>query len=94
MTDVALSFTAPETVERREIDVGSPDADEFRVSTRASAISAGTELLVYRDQTPADVPVDKTLDALDGEFSYPLRYGYAASGVVDAVGERVDSDWL
>lgn len=94
MTDTALSFTGLETVALREIDVGAPSADELRVDTRASAISAGTELLVYRNQTPADVPVDETLDALDGEFSYPLQYGYAASGVVSAVGENVDTDWL
>jgi len=94
MTDAALAFTGPKAVEVREADVGDPTADELRVDTRASAISAGTELLVYRDQTPSDVPVDETLDALDGEFSYPLRYGYAASGVVDAVGEDVDADWL
>ncbi|WP_049984222.1 zinc-binding alcohol dehydrogenase [Halorubrum sp. BV1] len=94
MTDAALAFTGPKTVEIREADVGEPAAGELRVDTRASAISAGTELLVYRDQTPSDVPVDETLDALDGEFSYPLRYGYAASGVVDAVGADVDSDWI
>ncbi|MFD1569878.1 zinc-dependent alcohol dehydrogenase [Halorubrum laminariae] len=93
MTDTALVFTGPKTVELHEVDIGPPAADELRVDTRASAISAGTELLVYRDQTPTDVPVDETLDALDGEFSYPLRYGYAASGVVDAVGENVDNDW-
>jgi len=94
MTDAALTFTGPKTVEIREADIGEPSADELRVDTRASAISAGTELLVYRDQTPSDVPVDETLDGLDGEFSYPLRYGYAASGVVDAVGENVDAEWL
>ncbi|TKX77780.1 oxidoreductase, partial [Halorubrum sp. SD626R] len=51
MTDAALAFTGPKAVEVREADVGDPTADELRVDTRASAISAGTELLVYRDQT-------------------------------------------
>jgi 2-desacetyl-2-hydroxyethyl bacteriochlorophyllide A dehydrogenase len=94
MTDAALYFTAPETVELRETVVGSPDADELLVETRASAISAGTELLVYHDQTPDDLPADETLDALDGDLSYPLRYGYAASGVVSEVGDEVDGDWI
>jgi 2-desacetyl-2-hydroxyethyl bacteriochlorophyllide A dehydrogenase len=93
MTDSALYFTAPETVEVRETTVGPPAADELLVDTRTSAISAGTELLVYRDQTPDDFPADETLDALDGDLSYPLRYGYAASGVVREVGDDVDSDW-
>ncbi|ACM56124.1 zinc-dependent alcohol dehydrogenase [Halorubrum lacusprofundi] len=94
MTDTALYFTAPETVEVRETAVGPPAADELLVDTRASAISAGTELLVYRDQTPADLPADETLDALDGDLSYPLRYGYAASGVVREVGSDVDPNWV
>jgi 2-desacetyl-2-hydroxyethyl bacteriochlorophyllide A dehydrogenase len=94
MTDAALYFTGPETVEVRETTVGPPDDDELLVETRASAISAGTELLVYRDQTPADLPADETLDALDGDLSYPLRYGYAASGVVSDVGADVDPEWV
>ncbi|MDZ5812462.1 zinc-binding alcohol dehydrogenase [Halorubrum sp. AD140] len=94
MTDAALYFTAPETVELRETSVGPPDADELLVETRASAISAGTELLVYRDQTPTDLPADETLDALDGDLSYPVRYGYAAVGVVREVGAAVDPAWV
>ena len=94
MTDAALYFTGPETVEVRETSVGPPDADELLVDTRASAISAGTELLVYRDQTPDGLPADETLDALDGDLSYPLQYGYAASGVVSEVGADVDPDWV
>ncbi|MGQ3328844.1 zinc-dependent alcohol dehydrogenase [Halorubrum sp. FL23] len=94
MTDAALYFTGPETVEVREATVGSPAADELLVDTRASAISAGTELLVYRDQVPTELPADETLDALDGDLSYPLRYGYAASGVVREVGGDVDPSWV
>ncbi|ELZ34339.1 zinc-dependent alcohol dehydrogenase [Halorubrum distributum] len=94
MTDAALYFTGPKTVEVREASVGPPDADELLVDTRASAISAGTELLVYRDQTPDGLPADETLDALDGDLSYPLQYGYAASGVVSEVGADVDPDWV
>ena len=94
MTDVALYFTAPETVERRPITVGSPDPSELLVETRASAISAGTELLIYRDEMPAGFSADETLDALDGELSYPISYGYAATGTVTDVGRDVDGSWL
>ncbi|WP_435094245.1 zinc-dependent alcohol dehydrogenase [Halorubrum sp. N11] len=94
MTDAALYFTAPETVDIRETVVGPPDDDELLVDTRVSAISAGTELLVYRDQTPPDFPADEALDTLDGDLSYPLQYGYATSGVVREVGDTVDSDWV
>ena len=94
MTDRALYFTAPETVERRSVTVGPPDDDELLVTTSASAISAGTELLVYHDETPSGIPVDETIDGLDGEFSYPLRYGYAAAGTVTAVGDDIDPAWI
>ena len=94
MTDEALYFTAPETVERRSVTVGDPGATELLVETRVSAISAGTELLVYRDEVPSGIPVDETIDALDGEFSYPIRYGYAASGIVREVGSEVDENWV
>ncbi|GAB7092744.1 zinc-binding alcohol dehydrogenase [Halorubrum luteum] len=94
MSDAALYFTAPETVEIRPITVGPPDPSELLVETNVSAVSAGTELLVYHDETPSDVRADETIDALDEEFSYPIRYGYAACGVVRAVGSDVDSEWV
>ncbi|WP_418282930.1 zinc-dependent alcohol dehydrogenase [Halorubrum sp. DTA98] len=94
MNDAALYFTAPETVEIRSVTVGSPDESELLVDTRVSAISAGTEMLVYRDETPSGLPADETIDGLGEEFSYPIRYGYAASGVVSDVGADVDPDWL
>ena len=94
MTERALYFTGPETVRTRPVDVGAPDGDELRVDTRRSAISAGTELLVYRDEMPSDLRADETIDALDGDLSYPIRYGYAATGVVTGVGRDVDDDWL
>jgi 2-desacetyl-2-hydroxyethyl bacteriochlorophyllide A dehydrogenase len=90
MTRRSLYFTGPETVELRETPVDC-QPDELLVESRVSAISAGTELLVYHDEVPDDLPA--SLDALDGDFSYPLRYGYAAVGDVVETGRRVDDDW-
>jgi len=92
MSDTALYFTAPKTVEPRPVSV-DPGVDEVVVDTDASAISAGTELLVYRDETPDDLPVDETIDAFDDSFEYPLRYGYAAAGRVVETGSEVDDEW-
>ncbi len=94
MDGSALYFTGRRAVETRPVDVGPVGEDEVVVETDASAISAGTELLVYRDQAPAGVRVDETIDALDGDFSYPLRYGYATAGEVVEAGTEVDEDWL
>ncbi|PSQ23724.1 oxidoreductase [Halobacteriales archaeon QS_9_67_17] len=89
----SLYFTGRETVELRSRSV-DPTREEVVVETRFSAISAGTELLVYRGEAPSDLPADETLDALDGDLSYPLRYGYAAVGDVAETGTAVDDDWL
>jgi len=89
----ALYFTAPRTVESRPVSVDAASG-EVIVETAASAISAGTELLVYRDEAPDDLPVDETIDAFDDSFEYPLRYGYAAAGRVVDTGSDVDDEWL
>lgn len=63
--------------------------------TRVSAISPGSELLVYRGQAPRDVSVDENIAALGRSgFDYPISYGYAAVGEVTALGPGVSPDWL
>ena len=64
------------------------------VQTLCSAISPGTEMLVYRGQAPTDMAVDDTLAALGGQFSFPLKYGYSAVGQVIELGPEVDASWL
>ncbi|WP_136686540.1 zinc-dependent alcohol dehydrogenase [Halorhabdus amylolytica] len=93
MAGDSLYFTGPEAVELRERSV-EYSAEEVLIETRVSAISPGTELLIYRGEAPGDLPADKTLDALDGDLSYPLRYGYAAVGDVIETGSAVDTSWL
>jgi len=88
-----LYFTDSREVTVKEQPVPDPGAGEVRVRTERSAISTGTELLVYRDEVPADVEVDENIDALDGTLSYPLQYGYSAVGTVTATGRDVDPDW-
>lgn len=64
----------------------------MRVRTRFSAVSPGTELLVYRGDLPTDVPVDERIEALSGD--YPMPYGYAAVGEVTKTGSETDDRWL
>jgi 2-desacetyl-2-hydroxyethyl bacteriochlorophyllide A dehydrogenase len=90
----ALFFTAPGRVAVREVPLPPPGPEAVLVRTLVSAISAGTELLVYRGQAPTDLPVDETIAALPGRFAYPLRYGYAAVGEVVGLGPGVADDWL
>lgn len=72
-----------------------PGQGQVRVAAAASAVSAGTELLVYRGQLPADMAVDDTIEALAHQKNhYPLRYGYAAVGHIEKIGPQVDEAWL
>lgn len=89
----AVQFVGPLEVAVVGLEQPEPGPDEVIVETGVSAVSAGTELLVYRGQVNRETAVDEELPALDGTFSYPLRYGYAAVGTVVAVGASVDPAW-
>jgi 2-desacetyl-2-hydroxyethyl bacteriochlorophyllide A dehydrogenase len=64
----------------REETIPSPGPGEVRVETIASAVSAGTEMLVYRGEVPQDLPLD--LPTLRGSYAFPIKYGYAVAGRV------------
>jgi 2-desacetyl-2-hydroxyethyl bacteriochlorophyllide A dehydrogenase len=85
-----LTFTAPRQVELREEALPALGADAVLVQTVCSAISAGTELLVYRGQFPKEL-VDSN-DVLSSGMKYPLAYGYACVGRVLEVGAHVDPE--
>jgi 2-desacetyl-2-hydroxyethyl bacteriochlorophyllide A dehydrogenase len=89
-----LWFTAPQQVEVRDVELPALQARQVLVATEYSAISAGTELLVYRGQVPSDMSVDTTIASLQQQNQFPLRYGYACVGRVMAVGGGVEQSWL
>jgi len=90
----SLYFTAPGQVEIREETLPPPAAGEVRVETLLTAISPGTEMLVYRGQFPRNLSLDASIHSLAGAFAYPVRYGYSAVGRVAALGPQVDESWL
>lgn len=94
MKRLSVYFAAPRRVEVREEDVSSPAPNQVLVKTLVSAISPGTELLFYRGQAPADIPVDETITSLAGNAHFPIKYGYAAVGRVFEVGPDAPTDWL
>lgn len=67
-----------------------PREDEVLVETICSAISAGTEMLVYRGEFPH---LADSHDGLSSDLNYPLAYGYACVGVVKQTGKSVDRKW-
>jgi 2-desacetyl-2-hydroxyethyl bacteriochlorophyllide A dehydrogenase len=84
----ALWFTARCTAALCDETVSSPGPGEVRVKTIASAVSSGTELLVYRGEVPKDLPLD--LPTLRGSYAFPIKYGYAVAGRVLDVGPEVE----
>jgi 2-desacetyl-2-hydroxyethyl bacteriochlorophyllide A dehydrogenase len=88
-----LWFEAPYRVGIRQEELPGPSEAEVTVKTIISAISAGTELLFYRGEIPSDLAVDATITALQGTFSFPMKYGYAAVGEVISLGPGVDPLW-
>jgi hypothetical protein len=70
----ALFFEAPGVVAIRSIE---PVAEGVFVRGLASAVSQGTELLLYRGEGPT--PFDPSMSA----ETYPTRYGYAWVGSLD-----------
>lgn len=94
MRRLAVEFSKPYQVKVVEESVPEPAQDQVLVRTTVSAISPGTELLVYRGQWPDDLPIDATIQALDGKFTFPIKYGYATAGQVIALGSNVSREWL
>ncbi|MGZ9164862.1 MAG: zinc-dependent alcohol dehydrogenase [Anaerolineales bacterium] len=94
MKQKTLYFTAPRQVELREETLPAPGADDVLVETICSAISAGTEMLIYQGRFPRDLETDSVISTLRGGFKYPLAYGYACVGKVVDVGKQVDREWL
>jgi 2-desacetyl-2-hydroxyethyl bacteriochlorophyllide A dehydrogenase len=93
MKRTAVIFEKPLTVAIREEALPAPKAREVLIKTKFSAISAGSELLVYRGQIPSGLPTDATIKALSKPFHYPLKYGYVSVGEVTAAGSDVDHNW-
>ncbi len=89
-----LWFEGPRRVQLKKRPTCAPQRGEVRVRVHLTAISPGTELLLWRGQLPAGLAADATLPALQQRLAYPLTYGYAAAGTVEALGAGVDQQWL
>lgn len=80
----ALWTIAPGTAELREEPLAVPGPEEALVRTLASGISRGTERLVFQGRVPASQWPVMRAPLMGGAFPFPVKYGYAAVGVVEA----------
>ncbi len=90
-----LWFTNPFEIEIREQQLDAPSSHHLLIRNLYSAVSAGTELLVFRGQLPENMALDANLTALANEdIAYPLRYGYACVGEIEQVGSDIDDSLI
>ena len=94
MKRTSVIFKKPHDIELQQDALPTPGEDEVLIQTRMSAISAGTEMLVFRGQFPSKLPADENIPALSHEFQYPFKYGYASIGQVIEVGPAVPKSHL
>jgi len=92
----ALWYVAPGVAELREATLPAPEPGEVLVRALYSGISRGTERLVFEGRLPESEWTRMRLPAQEGEFPFPVKYGYAAVGEVevgpaDLVGRAVFS---
>jgi len=87
-----LYFDGDRGVTIRQELLHPPADNEIQVRTITSAISAGTERMVFEGRIPTSMLEDATLDAV-GDTSYPMPYGYACVGEVTQVGTSVPETW-
>jgi NADPH:quinone reductase-like Zn-dependent oxidoreductase len=80
----ALWFKARGVADLRDEPLPEPASQEARVVTRWSAISRGTERLVFEGRVPASERERMRAPFQQGDFPFPVKYGYCAAGVVEA----------
>ena len=90
----AFWVTAPGHGEIKAQRLQSPAPGELLIRTRRSAISRGTESLVFRGEVPESEWRRMRCPFQEGEFPAPVKYGYSSVGVVEdgpaeALGRRV-----
>ncbi len=79
----SLWMTGPGTVELRSAEMPTPKSGEVLVRTRYSGISRGTERLVLAGRVPASEHERMRAPFQEGEFGFPVKYGYSSVGVVE-----------
>jgi len=74
--------------------LGAPGKGEVLIRSRCSAISAGTEAMIFSGAFPKSAALDASIESMKGSFAYPFSYGYALVGEVSATGPGVGEDLI
>lgn len=79
----ALWYAKPRRIELRAQPLPPVGPSEARVRTLYSAISRGTERLVFEGAVSETEWQRMRAPAQEGNFPFPVKYGYCATGVVE-----------
>src|SRR5437867_971294 len=90
----AYWVVAPGRSEIRSQPVRSPLAGELLIRTLVSAISRGTESIVFRGEVPESEWQRMRCPFQEGDFPGAVKYGYSAIGIAEEgsaeyIGRRV-----
>ena len=89
-TPRALWVSEPGRAELRPVAFGTAESEALRVRAIVSGISRGTESLVFRGLVPESEWARMRCPFQEGEFPFPVKYGYAMLGrVEDGPAERI-----
>ena len=80
-TAQALFYTAPGVAELRQVALAPLAPGQVEVRTLFSALSRGSERLVSAGAVPPGQYAAMRAPHQEGEFPFPVKYGYAAVGV-------------
>jgi len=80
----AFWLREPGVGEIRTVAVGPPGAGDVVVRSLRSAISRGTESLVFSGRVPPGQYAAMRAPFQEGDFPGPVKYGYLSVGVVEA----------
>lgn len=84
---LALWITAAGRAELRGEALPAPAGDAVQVEATFSALSRGTESLVFFGKVPASLHASMRCPHQAGELSFPVKYGYCSVGRVTAGAE-------
>lgn len=79
----ACWLAEPGRAELRQQTLHRPGAGEVQVRTLHSAISRGTEMLVFHGRVPPSEFDRMRAPFQEGDFPAPVKYGYSSVGVVE-----------
>lgn len=90
----ALWYVAPGAVALQKESLSSCGSDQVQVCSAFSALSRGTESLVFRGEVPEAEYERMRAPFMGGAFPFPVKYGYANVGQVHTGPVELVGKWV